>query len=137
MRGRRKVLTDDSLFDAFWAQYPKTTNKPGTRLSWERALKEGATPAEIMAGLAVYPFGEDPRYWPISTTWLNQERWKGIKISAPPTMVVEPDKSRTGWRDRYDSGAGMRVGGAMAGGQPVQSTYSSAITIEGDLFDDH
>lgn len=73
-------------FDFWWDKYPRKTAKAAARKAWAKALKGGATPAAIVAGLRAqwaYLVDQNERgYCPHPTTWLNQERW---------TDEVEPD----------------------------------------------
>ena len=68
-------------FDAFWAAYPNKTGKGAARTAWARAVKRGATLAEILPKLEALKESdqwqrEDGRYIPNPATWLNQGRWE-------------------------------------------------------------
>lgn len=69
------------FFTEFWEAYPA---RPGNSRKkalekYKSAIKGGATPQEIMAGLKAYARtveGADPVYTCMASTWLGQERWK-------------------------------------------------------------
>lgn len=68
----------DENFDRFWAIYPRKTGKGEARKAWLKAIVL-ATPDLIIAGVERYAptrIGEDPKYTPLPTTWLNQQRWE-------------------------------------------------------------
>lgn len=65
-----------SEFDLWWADYPRKDAKDGARRGYAKALKEGATAADLLDGLRRYQFNEDPKFIPMPTTWLNRGSWK-------------------------------------------------------------
>lgn len=69
---------EPDLFDAFWQAYPRKTNKKEARKAWDRAIKRGAKPETIMAGVKqrVGGLSNRPDYIPHASTWLNNDRWE-------------------------------------------------------------
>lgn len=81
-----------SLFEKFWNCYPKERrrNKGKTKTYWERLCrkpgKERPTWLQIKKALFEQKQTgqwQNPDYIPVSTTWLNQQRW----LDDPATMV--------------------------------------------------
>lgn len=74
-------------FDAFWAHCPRKAGKPKAETAWTKALRRGATEAELIAGMdrwAEYwtADGTDVKYIPHPSTWLNSCQWQD---ETPPT----------------------------------------------------
>ncbi|WP_231288207.1 hypothetical protein [Winkia neuii] len=70
------AYTED--FTAFWQAYPRKTGKKAAAKAYAKAIKEGATPQELVQGaarLAADPNRVD-QYTPHPATWLNQGRWE-------------------------------------------------------------
>lgn len=69
--------TQGADFDAFWATYPRRSDKGHARTAWAKAVRK-ADPETITAGAA--RFRDDPnreeKYTPLAATWLNGERWE-------------------------------------------------------------
>ena len=70
---------DNSLFDAFWEEYPKKVAKQDALKAWEKISAE-LTP-QIMDGLRRWKNSDewsrdDGRYIPHPATWLNGRRWE-------------------------------------------------------------
>ena len=69
--------TNDSFFDDFWNIYPRKQGKGKAREAFVSAVKKfGLEP--IMNGVHRFandPNLPDPKFVPLPTTWLNQERW--------------------------------------------------------------
>lgn len=78
---RKKNKQEDysGEFIAFYELYPRRDGRPAPWKSWCRALDSGVSPVDIVDGLhralesGVY--NTLPKYIPMMTTWLNQERW--------------------------------------------------------------
>lgn len=65
-------------FDRWYAAYPKKEDRGHAVAAYAKAIKAGATPAEILAGLQrnVSALREKERkYIPLPATWLNGQRW--------------------------------------------------------------
>lgn len=122
---------DDPHFAEFWRLYPRKDAKGAARKAWKSALKRGATPAAIIAGVRAYPFSPDPKFQPMPTTWLNQDRFEGVVITAPLTIAASA-QSRSSWRDKYEHAE------VPYRSFPEQRAIRAdePFTIEGSLFDD-
>jgi hypothetical protein len=119
IRGQEERVT---AFDAFWRAYPKRVAKGAARRAFDRALKAGASPAEIIAGARRYAAERaqerDPtarvRFTKHPTTWLNGEGWldeealpanglvidqNGNRVADPPRRVNGEPRRRFGLTD--------------------------------------
>lgn len=68
----------DEPFERFWKVYPKKVGKPGAQRNFDRALRSGADPAEIIAGAERYATamaGKDPGFVKHPQGWLSDQRW--------------------------------------------------------------
>ena len=89
---KAKVGENDPDWQAFYAAYPrKIAPSPGLA-AWQRAISEGATPAQIMNALRRFKFSDDDRYIPYPASWLNSGNWK---ISPITPATHEPYKIST------------------------------------------
>jgi len=75
-------------FDKFWAAYPRRIAKGAARKAWDKAIKNGADPDEIIWGARAYAsLPRDPadglKYVAHPATWLNAERWEDEAEPAP------------------------------------------------------
>lgn len=91
--GSGSVSGSDSLgggdaFDRFWSGVPNQLNRGAARKAFAAAVKAGATPDEIIAGLPGYCAYEAKRakqadYRPLHpATWLDGERWTDVVPAA-------------------------------------------------------
>ncbi|MEV7014080.1 hypothetical protein [Streptosporangium sp. NPDC051022] len=78
-RGLRRA-DSETKFEEFWKNYPRKVGKPDARKAWDKAVKAGANPDDIIAGAVNYD--RDPvrrsseiKFTAHPTTWLNQGRW--------------------------------------------------------------
>lgn len=92
------VPPSEQSFDDFWRLYPAThCPKAKAMEAWHRAVKAGADPADILAGLSGYVDflrlapSAPPAAHP--STWLNQQRW-GVDYRAALEAEQERDKRR-------------------------------------------
>lgn len=77
-------MTED-LFDEFWSMYPRRVSKRDSRKSWDREMRRGTSPLEIIEGLRKQLpdlMAREPQFRPHPSTWLNQGRWEDEP--APP-----------------------------------------------------
>ena len=96
-------------FPSFWLRYPAKVGRGAAERAYDKAIKAGATHAELMAGLATYIANKPPdREWCHASTWLNQQRW----LDEWPSTPSQP-RSRHERRD--DSDRPSRVGTLLAG----------------------
>lgn len=72
-------------FAEWWAVYPNhAPSRKAALASYLRAVKRGADPEVILAGLRVWePVWESGQFVPHATTWLNQDRWEGAPTARP------------------------------------------------------
>jgi hypothetical protein len=69
-----------SLFDEFWASYPRKVGKGAAEKAWQRAKINGHH-AKVMGALESQKRGQDwikegGRFIPNPATWINQRRWE-------------------------------------------------------------
>lgn len=72
---RKREPEDSDAFWEFWQEYPRADGKRAARKAYDKALKR-ASAAEIISGLRCYPFSADPKYHPMPTTFINQDRFR-------------------------------------------------------------
>jgi hypothetical protein len=117
-RRRKSPAASDLLFEEFWDAYAHKVGKGDARKAWATATKT-ADPREIINAAARYAksrVGEDPRYTPHASTWLNGERW-----------LDEPEYARNGHVTNGDRRS-TQVGGGVRDfvSPPDQSVYDEA-----------
>lgn len=104
-----RAQQDRGDFPAFWLRYPAKVGRGAAEKSYAKALKAGATHADLMAGLAAYIANKPPdREWCHASTWLNQCRWTDEWPS-------QPSQPRSRHERRDDSDRPSRVGTLLAG----------------------
>ena len=77
---------DDAFvsFEEFWKCYPRKVKQKAARAAWDKALKDGHSPQEIVLGamrFAQERDGEQIKFTPHPATWINDQRW----LEATPT----------------------------------------------------
>lgn len=73
-------------FAEFYKLYPRHVSRRTASRAFDAAIKRGATPDEIMVGLARYQFSPDPQFRPHPATWLNGERWLDETEESVPAL---------------------------------------------------
>jgi hypothetical protein len=72
-------LITPSLFEEFWAAYPRKDGKGKAKTSWEKLCKKKERPTWKQVRVAIHAQKKSERwqdgYIPLPTTWLNQQRW--------------------------------------------------------------
>lgn len=66
-------------FTEFWNHYPRKAGKKAAERAFAKAVKEGASPADLIAGAMRYAAereGQDPRFTKHPATWLNGGCWE-------------------------------------------------------------
>lgn len=66
-------------FEVFWREYPRKVGKRAAFQVWERELRAGTDPAEIIEGLRAQLPGllrKELQFIPHARTWLHQGRWE-------------------------------------------------------------
>lgn len=91
-------------FDEFWKTYPRRVGKGAARKAWDKAIKNGADPEEVIWGARRYSTdprraAADIRYTAHPATWLNAERWTDEDAPAP-APTADPRQQAT--NDRYE-----------------------------------
>lgn len=75
---------DGSLFDEFWAAYPKQVEREAAQRAWERVVLRGEVgAAELVLMAAAYGrsaavargFAKNPANWLLDGTWRSEEAW--------------------------------------------------------------
>jgi hypothetical protein len=99
-------------FDEFWQAYPLRKAKGAARHAFGKAIKAGASAAEIIEGAKHYASeraGQDPKYTRFPATWLNGECWaderkpaQGVTIDQQGNVI---DAARTFERPKARSKA--------------------------------
>lgn len=94
------VKAEDAFasFEEFWRYYPRDAKPKTARAAWNKALKHGHSPQEIILGamrFAEERQGEPVRYTPHAANWLAEERW----LEAPPVRPAGHDLPEMSVRD--------------------------------------
>ena len=74
-------------FEKFWAVYPKKRAKDSALKNFQKAVKSGADPADLIAGAERYAkevAGFDERYIKYPQGWLTEGRWKDEPANRGP-----------------------------------------------------
>lgn len=79
-RKRATPTSDSPEFTKFWQAYPRKIGKGAARASWaSHVVAAGVDPTEVITAaerLAAARQGQDPKFTPHPSTWLNQQRWE-------------------------------------------------------------
>jgi hypothetical protein len=92
----------DAFFDRFWAVYPRREGPEDARQAWERALRRGADPGDMIAGAECYAAdpNRDPTYTVHPARWLDGARWADDPLpprtSAPVSRAAASIQALTG-----------------------------------------
>lgn len=73
-----RAKISDADFEMFWSRYPRKIGKRAAKIAFQNAVKRGATPDEIQAGLdprSMWAEASQPQYLPHPSTWLNRDGW--------------------------------------------------------------
>lgn len=102
---------DDDPFERWWALYPDRPNNPKkpAKAKFAAALKKIGL-EELLARTAAYAEtrkGEDPKFTPMASTWLNQERWENFAPKAKATF--NPDNPLEGLPDGFLSAVRLEL----------------------------
>jgi hypothetical protein len=79
-------------FDQFWHAYPRKFGKLAARKAFDKAIKNGATLTQILAGIGLYL-----QYKPVyadychPASWLNAGRWMDEWTDPYPTSTAKED----------------------------------------------
>nr|DAV95871.1 MAG TPA: replisome organizer protein [Caudoviricetes sp.] len=83
----------ESEFEDFYAAYPRHVGKDAARRAFEKAVKAGTAPADIVEGARRYAAataaaGTETRYIAHPATWLNAGRWSDDMEDAAPVELT-------------------------------------------------
>lgn len=83
----------ESEFEDFYASYPRHVGKDAARRAFEKAVKAGTAPADIVEGARRYAAataaaGTETRYIAHPATWLNAGRWNDDMEDAAPIELT-------------------------------------------------
>ncbi len=73
-----RATVTDTDFDDFWKAYPLKVGKIAARKAYAKAIKDGASTADLLAGAQreeIKQAGKNPKYIKHPTTWLNAGCW--------------------------------------------------------------
>jgi hypothetical protein len=78
----------DTLFDNFWAAYPKKKAKDQAKKEWDKRRPDHALLDTMLSALRVQARSDDwirdgGRFIPHPATWLHQARWTDVETSLP------------------------------------------------------
>lgn len=94
---------DDALFDTFWESYPRKVGKQAARQAWDRCLKHGYEPQQLITAAANYAqatsdANTEAQYILHGSTFLGpQRRWEDFRTyisTAEPPIDYEADRAR-------------------------------------------
>ncbi|MDB5243741.1 MAG: hypothetical protein JWP57_4367 [Spirosoma sp.] len=102
--GRSRAAQADAEFAEFYAAYPHKVAPDAGLKAWQQVRTAGTPAAEIMAGLAVHKFSDDPKYIPHPATWLRQGRWKDRPALRVVPSAPRPAAARAGKLDWMTGG---------------------------------
>lgn len=90
---RSPRASEPAGFAEWWEEYPRKDAKDAARKAYAKARKRGASAADLLTGLRLYPFSPDVQFVPHPATWLNQGRHESAH-EAPliPDRQQQPDK---------------------------------------------
>jgi len=81
-----------ALFERWWKWVPRKVGRKAALREFERALKDGATVEQLMAGVQAWNRRDrhtDVRFIPHPRTWLHQGRWDDEDgVSVPEELVT-------------------------------------------------
>jgi hypothetical protein len=85
LRGDKEILFSD-----FYGVYPKRKDRISAERAWNKAIKSGADPAEIVAAAKRYAddIGRDPQYTKLPATWLNAGAWMDDPVVSSPVQAL-------------------------------------------------
>lgn len=94
----------ESLFDDFWAAYPRKDSKKSARKAFLRIMRDSDDPTALLDRiLSAIASAKKSRQWekddgqfiPMPTSWLNQERWEDSGVSEDIDEPTEDERRQT------------------------------------------
>ena len=83
--------SDPPGFGDFWDSYPRKVGRRTAALAYAAAIKRGAKPDDIAAGLEHAQWNPEPRFQPHPTTWLNRDGWRDEYDTVDPVVRALED----------------------------------------------
>lgn len=89
---KKRALTRDELFAAWWQTYPHKVGKGAARAKFDIAVRNGATLRDLILGVERYVLAKSADVnWVNPARWLYEKRW----LDEPaPTLVPESDQGK-------------------------------------------
>lgn len=88
-------------FDEWWKQYPKKVGKLDAKKAYRAAIKQGATPQDLLDGLQRHTANwkaknTEPKYIPHPASWLRKGRWEDEFTTPAPNQTAPAINPVTG-----------------------------------------
>lgn len=88
-------------FDEWWKQYPKKVGKLDAKKAYRAAIKQGATPQDLLDGLQRHTANwkaknTEPQYIPHPASWLRKGRWEDEFTTPAPNQTAPAINPVTG-----------------------------------------
>lgn len=90
-------------FDLFWSLYPRRVVKRAAVKAWDKEMRNGTSPDEIINGLRrqlPHLTARDVQFIPHPSTWLNQGRWED---EIPEQAAAKPEPRKSAYREHQDA----------------------------------
>ena len=86
---QEQPTTEDQIFEQFWRIYPRRVGKADARKKFHRAMQR-AKAEELLEAATLFAEAPEsvpgkPESVPYPSTWLNQDRWKNVRLKPRPT----------------------------------------------------
>ena len=107
-----------SLFDRFWASYPKHADKQSALRAFQKI-----NPDEALLGVMITAIEKqkasaqwkDSQFIPLPSTWLNKKRWEDeVRTDQPVRIVNAQDYSQRDYSDEQDDAMKRMLEGVRA-----------------------
>lgn len=92
-----------TTFDHFWCIYPRRVAKRAALKAWEKEMRSGTTPEEIIEGLRrqlAHLSAKEAQFIPHPATWLNQGRWEDEVTEQP---ARKPEQKKSAFQERHEN----------------------------------
>ena len=115
-------------FDLFWSLYPRRVVKRAAVKAWDKEMRNGTSPDEIINGLRrqlPHLNARDVQFIPHPSTWLNQGRWED---EIPEQATARPQMKKSAFQERQEQ-ARDRINKALGINENV-SNYDDGKIID-------
>ena len=114
----------ESDFLDFYAAYPRHVGKEAARRAFEKAVKAGTNPADIVEGVRRYAAATaaartETRYIAYPATWLNAGRWNDDMEDAAPIERTPWESKTAVMMQSLQAAAVVNNAPALTGGAPA------------------